>query len=321
MRLPSVGSLPSVRELASAVKPGRIAVLMGGNSAEREISLRSGQAVLEALRSAGLPAYGVDLRGWPDLEILRKQRPAAAMICLHGPGGEDGSLQGALDWMGIPYTGSGQLASALAMDKHRAKQVMNAVGVPTPAGGILRRGAAEWPKGIKLPAVLKPNRQGSAIGVSILRRRDEFPKALRKALQYGSEVLLEEFCAGMEITVGILGDRVLPVIEIVPQREFYDYEAKYRPGLSEHIVPARLPAKISRRAEALARAAHEALGCRGVSRVDLIVGTQGLIRVLEVNTIPGMTETSLLPDAARHAGISFEALCIMILLEAWRERA
>ena len=298
----------------------RIAVLMGGFSAEREISLRSGRMVLQALTRARVNAYGVDLRGWRQLAALPKSRPDLALLCLHGTGGEDGTVQGALEWMGIPYSGSGVLASSLAMDKARAKERFRSLGLPTPPWALLGTPADAVPARLRPPWVVKPNRQGSTVGITIVRRRNELAAAIRLAFRHDSLVLVEKFCPGREITVGVLGSAALPVLEIVPKRAFYDYVAKYSPGMSEHIVPARVPGRVRLRAQRLAVAAHRALGCRSVSRVDLIVGAGGRLDILEVNTIPGMTATSLLPDAARHVGISFEELVLRLAVEALEPR-
>jgi D-alanine-D-alanine ligase len=299
----------------------RIAVLMGGVSAEREISLRSGRRVLAALREGGANAYGVDLRAWRDLVALERRRPALAWICLHGTLGEDGAIQGVLEWMGIPYTGSGVAASALAMDKARSKELFRFLGLPTPDWAWLRDPSDPVPATPRPPVVVKPNRQGSTVGITIVRRPGDLAAAVRRAFRHDTEVLVEKYCAGMEITIGILGDQALPIIEIVPKTEFYDYTAKYSPGMSEHIIPARLAPGVRDRAQRIALAAHRALGCRAVSRVDLIVGARGELNLLEVNTIPGMTGTSLLPDAARQVGISFPELVLRLAALALPRRS
>ncbi len=307
------------RKIQARLGSKPLAVLMGGFSAEREISLHSGAKVLQALRRTGLRAFGLDVRRWADLEALRR-RAGAAWICLHGTGGEDGQLQGALEWMGLPYTGSGVSASALAMNKSLAKAVLKAHGLPTPPWRLLAGpGDAPGP-GLPLPLVVKPNRQGSAVGITIVRRRARLAAAVRAARRLDAEVLLEKYCPGREITVGILGAEALPVIEIVPKNEFYDFQAKYEPGMSAHLLPARIPPALRRRAQALSLDAHRLLGCHGVSRVDLMAGPGGCLHILEVNTIPGMTETSLLPDAARHAGLGFEELVLRIAASAWEPR-
>ncbi len=241
-----------------------------------------------------------------------------AFLALHGPYGEDGTLQGMLDLIGLPYVGSGCLASALAMDKVVAKKVFAADGIPAPRGVVLERAdfrenpaagcaaAAGF-----LPAVVKPSRQGSSIGMAMVTRGEDLEAAIATAFQYDDKVLVEERVRGTEITVGVIGNRdleALPVVEIVPKRDFFDFQAKYDPDLSDEICPARLPAAVAAEAQALALRAHRSLGCRGVSRVDMIVSESRGIVVLEVNTMPGMTMSSLLPKAAKAAGFSFPDL-------------
>ena len=240
-----------------------------------------------------------------------------AFLALHGPYGEDGTIQGMLDIIGIPYVGSGTLASALAMDKVMAKRVLGSEGVPTPRGIVVERAdfKAEPEKDVRrvaevLPAVVKPVRQGSSIGMSVVSDAAHIRRALTEAFVYDSRVLVEERVTGTELTVGVVGNRdlsALPVVEIVSKREFFDYRAKYDPALSEEICPARIPAEIAAGAQDLAIRAHRALDCRGLSRVDMIHGESGLV-VLEVNTMPGMTVNSLLPKAALAAGIPFGEL-------------
>ncbi len=317
-----------LKKMISRIGRRKIMVLMGGNSAEREISLLSGRAVLNALQSYKLNVHGVDIKSWQDLPKLARRGTEAAFICLHGPGGEDGSVQGVLEWMRIPYTGSGVLASALAMNKSRAKQIFQSAGLLTAEweclssaslpGGKSKRISRPGGRGsikLKLPLVVKPNQQGSAIGVSIIKRWADFPAAWQQARTYGGEVMLEKYCRGTELSVGVLPQQVLPVIEIVPKKDFYDYEAKYVTGMSEHIIPARIKPGQRERAQQLALSAHRALGCRGATRVDMILGSRGEINIMEVNTSPGMTATSLLPEAARHAGISFGSLLMGLILE------
>jgi D-alanine-D-alanine ligase len=298
----------------------KIAVLMGGVSAEREISLRSGKMVCEALARLGLKPWSVDIRGWKDLVALERRRPDVAVLTLHGTLGEDGAVQGALEWMRVPYTGSGVLASALAMDKARSKEILNFLGMPTPAWVLLSHPQEKVPANFPVPCVVKPNRQGSTVGISIVRQRAQLGAALALAWKHDTQVLVEKFCVGRELTVGVLADQPLGIIEIVPKNEFYDYEAKYTPGMSEHILPARIPAKQAAAVRKMAVAAHRALGCRGASRVDFIAGANGRLDILEVNTLPGMTATSLLPDAAKHVGISFEELVARMIAEAWERR-
>jgi D-alanine-D-alanine ligase len=263
----------------------------------------------------------VDVKGWKDLVALERRRPDVALLLLHGTGGEDGAIQGALEWMQVPYTGSDILSSALAMDKARSKELFKRAGLPTAPWVLLQDPHERVPGTFTLPCVVKPNRQGSTVGISIVKQRSELAAALRLAWKHDTQVMIEKFCPGREITVGVMGERALPVVEIVPKHEFYDYESKYAPGMSEHIIPARMSASQLKEAQRLAVAAHKALGCRGVSRVDLIVGHGGRMDILEVNTLPGMTATSLLPDAARHAGIAFEELVARMVYEALEGRA
>ncbi|UCH36656.1 MAG: D-alanine--D-alanine ligase [Armatimonadota bacterium] len=338
----------------------RVAVLMGGRSSEREVSLKSGNMVLRHLDPAKYDALGFDtgslhrieggapagsLPAGPteaDLTALAPLVPRAikpnstepavdvAFIALHGRGGEDGAIQGLLELLGIPYTGSGVLASALAMDKVAAKRIFRAEGIPTPQWRDFwmdncvdpRSIAAEIESALGLPAVIKPACEGSTIGITIARRGDELPAALETAAKYGPHVLAEQFVGGTEITAGMLGNRspqVLPLVEIVPEGGFYDYHAKYTPGATEEIVPARVSDDVARRAREAALGAFEALGCRGVARVDMIAGTEGPV-VLEVNTVPGLTETSLVPRAAEAAGMSFGDLLDRIIELALEER-
>ncbi len=301
--------------LARKLGTRTVIIMMGGMSAEREISLLSGQAMLTALRAQKIKVTGVDVKQRGDiLEIIRKQ-PAVVVNGLHGPGGEDGVVQGLFEWFGIPVTGSGVLASSLAMNKHLAKQVMQSAGLPTAPWKMLP-GSSTVPRGIKLPVVIKPNQQGSAIGVSVVREQTELAAAWKQAKQFGAEIMIEQYVPGREISIGVLSGRALPVIEIVPKKAFYDYEAKYVAGMSKHIIPARLSATVTRKAQALAVKTAAALGCQGAVRIDMIVSSGRWINILEVNTLPGMTATSLLPEAAQHAGISFAELILRLILEA-----
>jgi D-alanine-D-alanine ligase len=298
----------------------KIAVLMGGPSSERDISLKSGKAVVEALREAGLKVVAVEINEDVE-EKLEEARVDMVFLALHGKYGEDGTVQEILDRWGIDYTGSGVEASRTAFDKIASKQVFLKEGIATPAFCVLERGdEAEkpgsrfsFPPLIKNPLVVKPAREGSTIGISIVGREEEYPTALNKAFQYDERILVEEYLDGREVTVGILDGSPLPVIEILPRREFFDFEAKYTKGLTDFNVPAPLPPALYRETQALALKAHRALGCRGMSRVDMKVNSSGKSYVLEVNTIPGMTPLSLLPRAARAAGISFPHLCCRLI--------
>jgi D-alanine-D-alanine ligase len=297
-----------------------VVVMMGGTSAEREISLLTGQAMLKALRAQKIRVRGVDVKRRDDVLGIVAQKPAVVVNALHGPGGEDGVVQGIFEWFGIPLTGSGVLASSLAMNKHMAKQVMQTMGLPT-APWRMVLWSKTVPRGIQLPVVIKPNRQGSAIGVSVVREKKELAAAWQQAGKFGDEIMLEHYVPGREISIGVLGRTALPVIEIVPKKLFYDYEAKYVSGMSDHIIPARMSKTMTRKAQALAVQTVAALGCQGAPRVDMIVTAAGKCMILEVNTLPGMTATSLLPEAAQHAGISFTELILRLILNALGELA
>ena len=302
-----------------------IGVLMGGRSGEREVSLRSGANVLAALQRCGLKAIAIDA-GTESAAELRKKKIDTAFIVLHGAYGEDGTVQGLLEMMDIPYTGSGVLASALAMHKVYAKKIFQEQRIPTPDYVWLRQGengsgeqAAEL---LGFPLVVKPVAEGSSLGVSIAKDLAGLRKdAAAVARKYG-DVLIERFVPGMSITVGILGTgaktRALPILELVPQNEFYDYQAKYTKGLTEFVIPARLPGAIYKRAQQAALLAHQALDCRGWSRVDIIVDRAGTPLVLEVNTCPGMTDLSDLPAEAKADGLGYDDLVLEILDSARR---
>lgn len=306
----------------------RVAVLYGGPSPERAVSLVSGKAVAAALRDAGYLVREIDIDR--DLAERMKAEPTdVAFLALHGSPGEDGTVQGLLEYLGIPYTGSSVLASALALDKIAAREVLAAHGLPVaPALALTAEDSAPIERrlqeaGLLFPVVVKPATVGSSLGMFIVRGAAGLAPALASAFELASRVLVEQFVAGTEVTVGILGDdhpQALPVIEIVPAGEFYTYETKYVPGKSTHLIPARLPRERYARVQALALAAHQALGCAGWSRVDLIVPDQAPPVILELNTIPGMTPTSLFPEAAKHAGIAFPELVSRLVEWAWSRR-
>ncbi len=290
-----------------------VAVLMGGWSAEREVSLRSGKACAEALERKGYRVTKIDV-GRDIATVLQTLRPDAALNVLHGRPGEDGTLQGILEIVGIPYSHSGVTASAMAMQKDLAKIVFRANGIPTPGGMVVSRGAAAKAHVLERPYVLKPVNEGSSVGVFIVTKAHEHPpqELTRADWEFGDMVLAEPFIAGKELTCAVMGEEALGVIEIVPTARFYDYEAKYAPGGSTHLLPAPISPFVYQEVRRLAVAAHRALGCRGVSRADFrwddtAEGAGGLV-CLEVNTQPGMTETSLVPELAAHAGISFAEL-------------
>ena len=290
-----------------------VAVLMGGWSAEREVSVNSGRACAEALERQGYRDTRIDV-GRDIASLLQTLRPDIALNVLHGRPGEDGTLQGVLEILGIPYTHSGVLASALAMQKDMAKQVLGAAGIPVPEGLVVSRFEAGSKHLLPPPYVVKPLAEGSSVGVFIVTQEHGHPpqELYREDWAYGDRVIVEKYIAGKELTGAVMGQEALGVIEIVPAGQFYDYEAKYAPGGSKHLLPAPVSSFVYQQARRLALAAHLALGCRGVSRADFlyddrIEGTGGLV-CLEVNTQPGMTETSLVPELAAHAGISFDEL-------------
>ena len=292
----------------------RIGVLMGGLSAEREVSLASGAAVLAALSSQGYDAVGID--AGRDLPArLAAEGVEVAFIALHGRFGEDGAVQGVLEVMGIPYTGSGVLASALAINKVSSKVMFLAAGLTVAPYQVLRRGE-RLELGFPLPVVVKPSQEGSSVGVSIVHQPERMEAALDAAFAYDNEILVERFIAGREVQVGILDGRALGAIEIVPKGEFYDFEAKYTAGMAEHILPARLPAAVYADVLRAGEKAHAALGCDCYSRVDFLVTEAGECYLLEVNTLPGMTDLSLLPEIARGAGLGFTELAERVLLAA-----
>jgi D-alanine-D-alanine ligase len=298
----------------SAPQFGKVAVLLGGRSAEREVSLKSGGMVLKALRNRGIDAHAFD-PAERRLEDLLKERFERAFIALHGRFGEDGTIQGILEWLGIPYTGSGVLASALAMDKLRTKRIWAAEKLPTPAYQALGddtnfRMAA---RKLGLPLMVKPASEGSSIGMSKVRAATKLEEAYRLAARYDRVVIAEQFIEGMELTGAILGEQALPLIKLETPRDFYDYEAKYLADDTRYIVPCGLPAAKERELQALCLAAFRALGCSGWGRVDLMLNKRGRPYLLEVNTSPGMTDHSLVPMAARAVGLSYEDLCVRIL--------
>ncbi len=312
----------------------KIGVLLGGLSAEREVSLRSGKAVVKALKSVGYNVVAIDAKG-DFYAKLKKQKIEQVFIALHGGHGENGAVQGMLEIMGIPYTGSGVLASSLAMDKVASKKIFLYHNIPVPTFEIVQRSAVSnqqsaissqqsrknlspithhlLPKSLKLPVVVKPATEGSSVGVEIVKDEKSYQKALAKAFAYGDIVLIEKYIRGQEVQIAILDDKVLGGVEVRPSDEFYSYKAKYTAGLTQYIFPPELDKKTYRKAEKAALAAHQALGCSGATRVDLIIDKQKNPYVLEVNTIPGMTETSLLPKIAKNAGLDFPELIRRIL--------
>jgi D-alanine-D-alanine ligase len=298
---------------------------MGGWSAEREVSLRSGKACADALERTGFHVSRIDV----DRDIaatLRALKPDVALNVLHGRPGEDGTLQGMLEILGVPYSHSGVLASAMAMQKDVAKTILKAAQVPVPDGVITTRAEAAKRHLLPPPYVIKPVAEGSSVGVFIVREDQKHPpqELTRSDWTFGEQVLVEPYIPGKELTCAVMGDKALGVIEIVPTVKFYDYEAKYAPGGSKHLLPAPVSPAIYEETRRLSLASHRALGCRGITRADFRYddrsgGTKGLF-CLEVNTQPGMTETSLVPEMAQHAGITFEELVRWMVEDASLER-
>lgn len=304
-------------------KDTHVAVLLGGISAEREVSLATGGQVVEALRTVGYRVTPIDVG--PDLtatiSALRASAPDVVFNALHGRFGEDGCIQGVLDWMGLPYTHSGLRASALAMDKVAAKAVFRAAGLPVLPSRIVDMDELEAEDPMPRPFVVKPINEGSSVGVHIVRSGDNRRAEIARGWRFGKQALVEEFIPGREITVGVMGDRALAVTDILADAgEFYDYESKYAEGGSRHVIPAAIDPSIYAKAMEVAVAAHQALGCRGATRSDFRYddtnGEPGRLVLLEVNTQPGLTPTSLLPEQAAHQGIGFPALCAWMVEQA-----
>jgi D-alanine-D-alanine ligase len=297
------------------MKFGKVAVLLGGKSAEREVSLKSGGLVLQALKSKGVDAHAFD-PSERNLEELLKERFDRAFIALHGRFGEDGTIQGILEWLGIPYTGSGVLASALAMDKLRTKRIWQAEKLPTPPWELLGKDTnfRITARKLGLPLMVKPASEGSSIGMSKVRKAGDLEEAYAlAATNYDRVVIAEKFIEGTELTGAILDDEALPLIKLETPRDFYDYEAKYIADDTRYIIPAGLTAKKEEQVRSLCLEAARLLGCRGSARVDLMLDKGGRPYLLEVNTSPGMTDHSLVPMAAKAVGLSYADLCLRIL--------
>lgn len=297
-----------------------VALIAGGKSGEREISLASGTGAKEALVEAGFPVTMIDPARKEDLVALIEGDFDVAFLCMHGKYGEDGTMQGMLEIIGLPYIGSGVWASALAMDKAKSKVFYEQAGLKTPRSVTLfsenDMPFSEIAATVGEHAVVKPATEGSALGVFIVSGEQEIAAAIDKAFEIDKEVLVEAYVDGDEFTVAVIGNEepeALPVIQIVPSNEFYDFESKYAPGGSQHLCPAPLSSERTAEVQRLAVEAHRALGCRGVSRSDFIMDENGTFWILETNTIPGMTGTSLLPDAGRAAGVSFPQLCTKLI--------
>jgi D-alanine-D-alanine ligase len=300
---------------------GKVAVLMGGPSAERDVSLKGGAGVLAALKRRGVDAHAID----PEADViarLQRERFERAFIVLHGRWGEDGVIQGALETIGMPYTGSGVLGSALGMDKLRCKHLWHGAGIPVPDYVVLQRGAGfeGVVERLGLPLFVKPVREGSSLGVTKVKRAAELAPAFERAAQYDDYVLAERAIAGAEVTCAILEEQALPLIRIEAATEFYDYEAKYIRDDTRYHCPSGLAAAIERRVQDIARRAFELTDCRGWGRVDFMLDADGAPYVLEINTVPGMTDHSLVPKAARQAGIEFDELVLRVLATSERRR-
>ncbi|NQU17990.1 MAG: D-alanine--D-alanine ligase [Candidatus Saganbacteria bacterium] len=306
-------------------KDKKIAVLLGGKSGERDISIRSGNNVLSSLKRQGLDVISIDPAEADLISEIKKNKIDLVYIALHGKFGEDGVVQGLLEHYGIPYTGSKILASALAMNKVATKQILMTEKIPTPKytrinTEKINTEVTRIVKDFPFPLMLKPEEEGSSLGISLIKDPGKFGDVLRETAQKFPQLFVEQYIKGTEITIGVLGTKkveALPVLELVPKNEFYDFEAKYTKGMTEFILPARLSKDVCKKAQEIAVASHQVLGCYGVSRVDLMVSNDGTPYVNEINTIPGMTDTSDLPAQAKHIGISFDELVLKILESAY----
>tara|TARA_R110002167_G_scaffold2165_5_gene10868 strand:+ start:41351 stop:42271 length:921 start_codon:yes stop_codon:yes gene_type:complete len=302
--------------MADDIGFGRVAVLMGGVSAERPVSLRSGQAVLEALIAEGVDAVGVDVQD--DIAArLAREHFDMAFIALHGRGGEDGTIQGLLEWLKIPYTGSGVMASALGMDKWRTKLIWQAAGLPTPAAVLLGQ-QSDWQQVMNelgTDVIVKPAHEGSSIGMRKVHDAQALQDSYQFASQYDALVLAERWISGREYTIALVNGQALPVIQLKTSHEFYDYEAKYESADTQYLLPSGLTAEKENELQQLSMTAFELIGCRGWGRVDVMADADGQFWLLEVNTSPGMTDHSLVPMAARAIGMSFSQLVIQLLEE------
>ena len=299
---------------------GRVAVIMGGNASERQVSLNSGHAVLTALQSAGVDAFALDLTGDgqnPLTQLVETDFDRAFLI-VHGPGGEDGQLQGALELINKPYTGSGVAASAVGMDKMRTKQLWLGAGLPTPAYASLCPSSDfdQIVEDLGLPLMVKPANEGSSIGMSRVSSAEELRDAYALAAQFDSRVIAEQWVNGPEFTVAILNGRALPIIRLVTPHEFYDFDAKYQANDTQYLFDTGLDNEQIEQMQRLVEQAFQVVGCSGWGRVDLMMDQAGQFQLLEVNTTPGMTDHSLVPMAAKQAGISFAELCVEIVMEA-----
>ena len=299
-------------------KDTKVLVLMGGVSTEREVSLKSGEGVYGALIEAGFNAVKLDVT-YDNISEIQKIKPDVAFIALHGKGGEDGSIQGLLEWMNIPYTGPGISASSICMDKILTKKLMIQSGIRTPEflefyvndGFSYDKIEKSIESALGFPVVLKSSCQGSSIGVEIVKEKAQLRSVIDSLVSYGDSILAEKFVEGIEVTVPIMGNNepsVLPIIEILSENEFYDYESKYTSGMSHHLIPARIGDDVKKRIEETAIQAYRAAGCRGLSRIDFIIDKNNTPYFIEINTSPGMTGVSLFPESAKYAGIEFPQL-------------
>ena len=308
---------------------GRIGVLMGGPSSEREISLKSGKAVFEVLKQIGLGVTAIDIKTdniEENTDLIKSNNINCAFIAMHGYFGEDGTIQQILENLKLPYTGSGVFASKLAMDKIESRKIFEKNGLKVPRYKEIDKtsyfssqlSALSFQLGF--PLVIKPATHGSSVGLSIIGREEDLDNAIASAFIFDQRAIIEEYIKGRELTVGILDNSALPVIEIVPKKMFFDFEAKYKPGMTDYIVPAELEEGVAKKTMDAALSAHKLLGCFGCSRVDMILSEDNQPCVLEVNTIPGLTSTSLLPKAAKTAGIDFSDLCLTLIKLAYEPR-
>jgi D-alanine-D-alanine ligase len=306
---------------------GKIGVLMGGPSSEREVSFKSGKAVYESLKASGIEAVSIDIKTsniQENIRLIKSHKITCAFLALHGRFGEDGQIQKLLDGLNIPYTGSGAAASKLAMDKVASRVIFKDNGLNVPAYSVVDRSSynTKWKKQntkLKFPLVVKPAENGSSVGLSIIDKREGLDRAMDLAFGFDERIIIEDYISGRELTVGILDDKPLPLVEIIPKKRFFDYEAKYLSGMTDYVVPAKLKSGITAKVQEAGLSAHRLLGCSGSSRVDIILDKKNIPFVLEVNTIPGLTSTSLLPKAAKAAGIEFDRLCIKLIELAYEK--
>jgi D-alanine-D-alanine ligase len=294
-----------------SLKTMKIGVLLGGKSSEREISLKSGEAVLHSLKRGGYKAIAVDASK-NLIDTLKKGKIQVAFIALHGRWGEDGTVQGLLEMMGIPYTGSGVVGSSMAMDKTVMKLIFATAGIPTPKYMIIYNGKGT---SFPLPYVVKPANEGSSVGISVVKKKQEALAALEEALKYDSKLLIEEFVKGQEITVAVINGKTLPVIEVRPKSGFYNFEAKYEKGKTEYIIPAEISSAMAKKASDIALTVYKTFNLSGSARIDMLIKGKTPL-VIDINTSPGMTETSLVPKAWAYTGRTFDELVEEILLEA-----